>query len=554
MLPPATGKTQKSYNLCLAPSCKEDARAKAAKNYILEAPNRFTDDTMFSMALALTLILNREKYKLDQEFDEKTYKKNLEELMADYTEMLMKFYRYYHSISICGPMMHEVLGKKLANIPKNKLVDTIKNIKQQNKLNNEHFCESYANGSAMHSSPGAYAARTIEELDFIIEQTVKNTHDHPDAIKGAKVVAQFIFLARLGWSKETIAKWIDYKFKVKDEHLCASYNTKLTLEKIKETYSRTLECKYTVTPALIAVLTANSFEEAVNNARSIGGDCDTICAIAAQMAVALWPIPDKYKETIKKYSRDIKTEGILKLDTENPIAEEFSSCNNNGKNNLFIKINDEFNRKFVSRYKNNDLTLWQSKNTLSILEDLETNLKNIATEEKKNNLIALLDGIEKDVQNKFDKKAENDISGEINKLLEKIKSKTTKVKNQAGQLDIQTNNNKNMANNFVQYSIVIEYVIFGRKCYFILNLAIMSICSVLVIMFVMKMMWLFFWISLGMFLLPVVINFVEIMIRFKYVNREYYLSQNPTYNKNEITKSLQKIQTKQNSNIIEYEK
>ena len=450
--------------------------------------------------------------------------------------------------------MHEVLGKKLANVPKNKLVDTIKNIKQQNKLNNEHFCESYANCSAMHSSPGAYAARTIEELDFIIEQTVKNTHDHPDAIKGAKVVAQFIFLARLGWSKETIAKWIDYKFKVKDEHLCASYNTKLTLEKIKETYSRTLECKYTVTPALIAVLTANSFEEAVNNARSIGGDSDTICAIAAQMAVALWPIPDKYKKTIKKYSCDIKTEGILKLDTENPIAEEFSSCNNNGKNNLFIKINDKFNRKFVSRYKNNDLTLWQLKNTLSILEDLETNLKNIATEEKKNNLIALLDGIEKDVQNKFDKKAENDISGEINKLLEKIKSKTTKVKNQAGQLDIQTNNNKNMANNFVQYSTVIEYVIFGRKCYFILNLAIMSICSVLVIMFVMKMMWLFFWISLGMFLLPVVINFVEIMIRFKYVNREYYLSQNPTHNKNEITKSLQKIQTKQNSNIIEYEK
>ena len=111
MLPPATGKTQKSYNLHLAPSCKEDARAKAAKNYILKAPNRFTDDTMFSMALALTLILNREKYKLDQEFDEKTYKKNLEELMADYTEMLMKFYRYYHSISICGPMCMKYLVK-----------------------------------------------------------------------------------------------------------------------------------------------------------------------------------------------------------------------------------------------------------------------------------------------------------------------------------------------------------------------------------------------------------------------------------------------------------
>ena len=114
MLPSATGKTQESYKLNLAPGCIEDDGARAAKNYILSTPNRLTDDTMFSMVLALTLILNREKYKLDQEFDERTYKKNLEELMADYTEMLMKFYRYYHSISICGSMMHKLLSAKFA--------------------------------------------------------------------------------------------------------------------------------------------------------------------------------------------------------------------------------------------------------------------------------------------------------------------------------------------------------------------------------------------------------------------------------------------------------
>ena len=114
MLPPAGVKNQHYYNLKLAPGCIEDDGARAAKNYILKVQNRLTDDTMFSMALALTLILNREKYKLDQEFDERTYKKNLEELMADYTEMLMKFYRYYHSISICGSMMHKLLSAKFA--------------------------------------------------------------------------------------------------------------------------------------------------------------------------------------------------------------------------------------------------------------------------------------------------------------------------------------------------------------------------------------------------------------------------------------------------------
>lgn len=540
MLPPAGSKSQQDYKLKLAPNCTEDDGAKKAKDYILKTSNRLTDDTMFSMALALTLILNREKYKLDQEFDEKTYKKNLEELMADYTEMLIKFYRYYHSISICGPMMHELLGTKLASVPKNKLVETIKQLKQQNKLSGEHYCESFANGSAMHSAPGAYVARNMKELDFIIEQTVKNTHDNPDAIKGAKVVAKFIFLARLGWSKETIAKYIDYKFKVKSKNPCASYNTKLTLEEIKETYFRTLQCKYTVTPALIAVLTANNFEEAVNNARSIGGDCDTICAIAAQMAVALWPIPDKHKETIKEYSRNVKTKGTLKFDPETKITQEFSSYNNDGKNNLFIRINGEFNKKFVSRYKNNDLTLWQLKNTLSILEDLEINLKNIATEEKKNDLIALLDGIDKDLQNKFAKKAENDISGEITKLVKKIKSKTETLKNQAEKSNIQANctaNNYVIPEGFIEkkpdvifvpYNMVIEYVILGRKCYFIFNLTIMLGCSVLAIMFVMQMAWLASGISAGIFLLIIIINFVESIIKFTCVNKEYYLSQNNT--------------------------
>ena len=535
MLPPATGKTQKSYKLNLAPGCIEDDGARAAKNYILKAPNRLTDDTMFSMALALTLILNREKYKLDQEFDERTYKKNLEELMADYTEMLMKFYRYYNSISICGPMMHKLLAEKLVNVPKDKLIETIREIKQQNKLSGEHFCESYANGSAMHSAPGAYVARTMEELDFIIEQTVKNTHDNPDAIKGAKVVAQFIFLARLGWDKETIAKWISYKFKVKGEHPCASYDTSLTLEDIKKSYFRTLECKYTVHPALIAVLKANSFEEAVNNARSIGGDSDTICAIAAQMAVALWPIPNKYKDTIKKYSLDVKTNGTLKLDLKNQTAQEFLSCNCNGKNNLFIKINDEFNKKFVPRYKGDDLISWRLKNTLSIVKNLEANLKNIVTEEKKNDLIDLLDAIEKDVKNKF-AKAEHNVLNEISNLIEQIKSKIKEIDVEENKIKVNKNAGYYITPEgfierqpeviFVPYSVVIEYVIFGRKCYFIFNLTIILICFVLTVIFAIKMAWLLFGISIGIFLLPFVIDFVYSIFKFKYVNEQYYVSQN----------------------------
>ena len=179
---------------------------------------------------------------------------------------------------------------------------------------------------------------------------------------------------------------------------------------------------------------------------------------------------------------------------------------------------------------------------MSIVENLEADLKNIATEEKKNDLRALLDGIEQDVQNKFDKK--NNISDEITEIAKKIKSKVEEIKGKAKTLIIQTNNNKNMANCyvtpegfiektpeviFVPYSVVIEYVIFGRKCYFIFNLTIMLICSDLTVIFAIKLAWFSFWISLCIFLLSFVINFVESIIRFKCINAKYYVSQNQIY-------------------------
>ena len=40
-------------------------------------------------------------------------------------------------------MMHELLSTKLAKVPKNKLVETIKKIKQQNKLMKEQKDQSF---------------------------------------------------------------------------------------------------------------------------------------------------------------------------------------------------------------------------------------------------------------------------------------------------------------------------------------------------------------------------------------------------------------------------
>ena len=45
--------------------------------------------------------------------------------------------------------------------------------------------------------------------------------------------------------------------------------------------------------ALICVLEATNFEDAIRNAISIGGDSDTVAAIAGGVAEALFGIPDE---------------------------------------------------------------------------------------------------------------------------------------------------------------------------------------------------------------------------------------------------------------------
>ena len=44
--------------------------------------------------------------------------------------------------------------------------------------------------------------------------------------------------------------------------------------------------------ALVCALTATGFEDAIRNAISIGGDSDTVAAIAGGVAEALFGIPD----------------------------------------------------------------------------------------------------------------------------------------------------------------------------------------------------------------------------------------------------------------------
>lgn len=133
---------------------------------------------------------------------------------------------------------------------------------------------SYGNGSAMRASPCGLAAVTMEEAVALARVSAAVTHDHPEGIKGAEAVAAAIFLAKTGKKKEEIKSYIQ-------EHY---YDFNFTLDEIRPTYRFDPSCQGTVPQALEAFFESESFEDAIRNVISIGGDSDTAGAITGSVA------------------------------------------------------------------------------------------------------------------------------------------------------------------------------------------------------------------------------------------------------------------------------
>lgn len=63
---------------------------------------------------------------------------------------------------------------------------------------------SFGNGSAMRVSPVAWFAGSLDACEKLAAATAEVTHNHPEGIKGAVVVAGAIYLARMGRSMAEI--------------------------------------------------------------------------------------------------------------------------------------------------------------------------------------------------------------------------------------------------------------------------------------------------------------------------------------------------------------
>ncbi|MCI6243227.1 MAG: ADP-ribosylglycohydrolase family protein, partial [Agathobacter sp.] len=87
-----------------------------------------------------------------------------------------------------------------------------------------------------------------------------------------------------------------------------------TLADIRPTYHHVESCQQTVPEAVIAFLEAESFEDAVRNAVSLGGDTDTLAAITGSIAEAYFGIPAALKAECRDRISDEMLEVVEAFD------------------------------------------------------------------------------------------------------------------------------------------------------------------------------------------------------------------------------------------------
>ena len=154
---------------------------------------------------------------------------------------------------------------------------------------------SWGNGSAMRVSAAGWLYDSIERTREVARATATVTHNHPEGIKGAECTAAVIFMGRNGATKEENRKYIDQEF---------GYDLSKSVDEWRPLHEMHESCMDALPKALISFFEGQSFEDVVRNAVSLGGDTDTIAAIAGSMAEAFFGIPDEITESGLAYLPD----------------------------------------------------------------------------------------------------------------------------------------------------------------------------------------------------------------------------------------------------------
>ena len=224
----------------------------------------FTDDTVMTLAVAKSIV---EYYKQDE----------LKVRLPDFVQMNMQEMGRKYKHRGYGTMMLQWINSKKP-VPYN----------------------SFGNGAVMRISPVADVSYDVYSAMYMAEDVTNVTHNHPESIKAVKAVMDVIFALKRDIPLE------DIRYMVKREYY-PEMDDNFTLEKIRKDYKFDETCQGSVPQALQAFFESTSFEDAIRNAISIGGDSDTIACIVGMIAEHKYKIPDNLKLMALNYlDKDMK--------------------------------------------------------------------------------------------------------------------------------------------------------------------------------------------------------------------------------------------------------
>lgn len=156
---------------------------------------------------------------------------------------------------------------------------------------------SFGNGSAMRVSSVGWLYNSLQKTIHYARMSAFVTHNHPEGIKGAEVVAVCIFFARNGKSKDFIRSYVkENYYDLSDSHRFHYFD---------ET------CMGTVPVAINCFLNSTNYYDAIRKAVSHGGDSDTIACITGGIAEAHYGLPADCTKVICSRIKDKELLGII---------------------------------------------------------------------------------------------------------------------------------------------------------------------------------------------------------------------------------------------------
>lgn len=170
------------------------------------------------------------------------------------------------------------------------------------KTNSTEPINSFGNGAGMRISPVGWVAESEEELKKLSSIVTGVTHNHPEGLKGGEAIAMCVYLARTGADKRTIRERAAKYYPILNDE-------SFTIANLQASYGydelgEWVTCQGSVPHAILAFLESESLEDAVRNAVSIGGDSDTIGAMAGSIAEAFYGVPTELEEKALSYLSD----------------------------------------------------------------------------------------------------------------------------------------------------------------------------------------------------------------------------------------------------------